>query len=111
MGGLLCCDFKARPHSSNRNTNIDKISRILELVSVHAPTMPLHVACMHHLPYLHSKLFMLAHELVEKEPEAAISWYTVGVWYLTSRKWGEARKYFRYAFSRFGLGWVFHFEL
>ena len=63
---------------------------------MHAPTMPLHIACMHHLPYLHSKLFMLAHELVEKEPEAAISWYTVGVWYLTSRKWGEARKYFRY---------------
>ena len=50
---------------------------------------------MHHLPYLHSKLFMLAHELVEKEPEVAISWYTVGAWYLTSRKWGEARKYFR----------------
>ncbi|KAF8510783.1 hypothetical protein JB92DRAFT_2938245 [Gautieria morchelliformis] len=84
-------------------------SRILELVSVHAPTMPLHVACMHHLPYLHSKLFMLAHELVEKEPEAAISWYTVGVWYLTSRKWGEARKYFSKTSlmdPRFGPAWI-----
>lgn len=57
--------------------------------------MPLHIACMHHLPYLQSKLFMVAHELVEKEPETAISWYAVAVWYLTSRKYGEARKYFR----------------
>ncbi|KAF8573479.1 TPR-like protein [Ramaria rubella] len=84
-------------------------SRILELVSVHAPTMPLHIACMHHLAYLHSKLFMLAHELVEKEPEAAISWYAVAVWYLTSRKWGEARKYFSKTSlmdPRFGPAWI-----
>ncbi|KAF8515403.1 TPR-like protein [Hysterangium stoloniferum] len=84
-------------------------SKILELVSVHAPTMPLHIACMHHLPYLHSRLFMLAHELVEKEPEIAISWYAVGVWYLTSRKWGEARKYFSKTSlmdPRFGPAWI-----
>ncbi|GJJ08566.1 hypothetical protein Clacol_002785 [Clathrus columnatus] len=77
-------------------------SRILEQVSVHAPTMPLHIACMHHLPYLHSKLFMIAHELVEREPEIAISWYAVAVWYLTSRKYGEARKYFSPAWIAFG---------
>lgn len=51
---------------------------------------------MHHLPHLHSKLFILAHEMVEKEPEAAMSWYAVGVWYLTSKKWAEARTYFRH---------------
>lgn len=59
--------------------------------------MPLHIACMHHMSYLQSKLFMLAHELVDKEPEAAMSWYAVGVWYLTSKKWAEARKFFRCA--------------
>ena len=69
--------------------------RILDLVNVHPPSMPLHIACMHHLSYLQSKLFMLAHELVDKEPEAAMSWYAVGVWYLTSRKWADARKFFR----------------
>lgn len=69
--------------------------RILGLVSVHVPTMPLHLACMHHLGHLHSKLFVLAHELVDKEPEAAISWYAVGVWYMCQKKWAEARKYFR----------------
>ncbi|KAF7794820.1 hypothetical protein EIP86_005962 [Pleurotus ostreatoroseus] len=70
-------------------------SKILSLVEVHGPTMPLHVACLYHLPHLHSKLFMLAHELVEKEPESPISWYAVGVWYLTAKKWSEARTYFR----------------
>lgn len=70
--------------------------RILGLVSVHAPTMPLHIACLYHLPHLHSKLFILAHELVEREPESPISWYAVGVWYLTTKKWSEARTYFRY---------------
>lgn len=75
-------------------------SRILQLVSVHAPAMPLHIACMHHLTHLHAKLFILAHEMVDKEPEAAMSWYAVGVWYLTAKKWGEARTYFRCATSR-----------
>lgn len=84
-------------------------SRILELVSVHTPTMPLHIACMHHLPHLQSKLFMVAHELVEKEPEIAISWYAVAVWYLTSRKYGEARKYFSKTSlmdPRFSPAWI-----
>ena len=77
--------------------NVDETlyASILALVDVHEHTMPLHIACMHHLPHLHSKLFILAHEMVEKEPEAAMSWYAVGVWYLTSKKWAEARTYFR----------------
>ena len=70
--------------------------RILGLVAVHAPTMPLHIACMHHLKHLHSRLFILAHELVEREPESPMSWYAVGVWYLTQQKWADARTYFRY---------------
>ena len=57
--------------------------------------MPVHIACMYHLPHLHSKLFILAHEMVQREPENALSWYAVGVWYLTGGKWGEARQYFR----------------
>ncbi|KAH7107890.1 TPR-like protein [Auriculariales sp. MPI-PUGE-AT-0066] len=69
-------------------------SRIQNYVSFHPPSMPLHIACMHHLDHLHSKLFMLAHELVDKEPEHAISWYAVGVWYLSSKKWADCRKYF-----------------
>lgn len=72
-------------------------SRILGLVAVHTPTIPLHIACMHYLSHLHSKLFILAHELVDREPESATSWYAVGVWYLTQKKWSDARTYFRCA--------------
>jgi anaphase-promoting complex subunit 6 len=69
--------------------------RILGLIQVHGPTMPLHIACMYHISHLHSKLFMLAHELVDREPENPVSWYAVGVWYLASGKWSQARQYFR----------------
>ncbi|KAI0925830.1 hypothetical protein AcV5_008457 [Taiwanofungus camphoratus] len=84
-------------------------SRILGLVSIHVPTMPLHIACMHHLSHLNSKLFILAHELVDKEPESPISWYAVGVWYLTSKKYSEARTYFSKTSlmdPRFSPAWV-----
>ena len=70
--------------------------RILGLVAIHPPTIPMHIACMYHLSNLHSKLFILAHEMVDKEPENAVSWYAVGVWYLTAKKWQDARTYFRY---------------
>lgn len=69
--------------------------RILSLVSIHNQTLPLHIACMYHLSHLHSKLFILAHEMVEREPENPMSWYAVGVWYLTGGKWPQARQYFR----------------
>jgi anaphase-promoting complex subunit 6 len=70
--------------------------RILGLVAIHNQTMPLHIACMYHLAHLHSKLFILAHEMVDREPENPISWYAVGVWYLSGGKWTQARQYFRY---------------
>jgi anaphase-promoting complex subunit 6 len=69
--------------------------RILGLIAMHTPTMPLHIACMYHLRHLHSRLFVLAHELVEREPESSIAWYAVGVWYLAQNKWSDARTYFR----------------
>ena len=58
--------------------------------------MPLHIACMYHLSHLHSKLFVLAHEMVDREPENPVSWYAVGVWYLSGSKWAQARQYFRF---------------
>jgi anaphase-promoting complex subunit 6 len=57
--------------------------------------MPLHIACMYHLSHLHSKLFVVAHEMVDREPENPVSWYAVGVWYLSGGKWSQARQYFR----------------
>ncbi|CCM03084.1 uncharacterized protein FIBRA_05204 [Fibroporia radiculosa] len=65
-------------------------SRILGLVSVHAATMPLHIA-------------------LDKEPESPISWYAVGVWYLSAKKWAEARTYFSKTSlmdPRFAPAWI-----
>ncbi|KAF8199522.1 cell division control protein 16 [Pholiota molesta] len=84
-------------------------SRILGLVSIHNQTMPLHIACMYHLSHLHSRLFILAHELVDREPENAMSWYAVGVWYLSNGKWAEARQYFSKTSlmdPRFAPAWI-----
>lgn len=84
-------------------------SRILGLVAIHNQTMPLHIACMYHLAHLHSKLFILAHEMVDREPENPISWYAVGVWYLSGGKWTQARQYFSKTSlmdPRFGPAWI-----
>ncbi|KAJ8586943.1 TPR-like protein [Rhizopogon salebrosus TDB-379] len=84
-------------------------TRILGLAAIHDSTMPLHIACMYHLDHLHSKLFILAHELVEREPENPISWYAVGIWYLASGKWPQARQYFSKTSlmdPRFGPAWI-----
>ncbi|THV04469.1 TPR-like protein [Dendrothele bispora CBS 962.96] len=84
-------------------------SRILDLVSIHHQSLPLHVACMYHLKHLHSKLFILAHDLVDREPDNCISWYAVGVWYLTADKYVEARQYFSKTSlmdSRFSPAWI-----
>ncbi|CCO28611.1 Anaphase-promoting complex subunit cut9 AltName: Full=20S cyclosome/APC complex protein cut9 [Rhizoctonia solani AG-1 IB] len=69
-------------------------SRILDLEAVHPSTLPLHLACMTALPHLHSRLFLLAHELVAHEPDSPSSWYAVGLWYLAVKRYGEAKKYF-----------------
>lgn len=46
------------------------------------------------LPSLHSRLFLLAHELVAHEPDSPSSWYAVGLWYMAVKRHGEAKKYF-----------------
>ncbi|QRV89813.1 cell division control protein [Ceratobasidium sp. AG-Ba] len=84
-------------------------SRILELEAVHPSTLPLHLACMAALPHLHSRLFLLAHDLVAHEPDSPSSWYAVGLWYLAARRHGEAKKYFSKTSlmdPRFGPAWI-----
>src|SRR5260370_2537279 len=45
---------------------------------------------------IRSKLFLLAHEVMQKEPESPISSYVVAIWYLFTKK-------YEYALSR---GWI-----
>ncbi|GAA6027906.1 hypothetical protein JCM8097_001775 [Rhodosporidiobolus ruineniae] len=84
-------------------------TRILALHPSHRPTLPLHLSCMSHLPNLRSKLFLLAHEMVDTEPDDAISWYAVGLWYFAGKRWEEARRFFGKSVlidPRFGPSWL-----
>jgi len=94
-GRIVSRSLRGMPSSGVLVIVSKRARRILGLVAIHPPTIPMHIACMYHLSNLHSKLFILAHEMVDKEPENAVSWYAVGIWYLTAKKWQDARTYFR----------------
>ncbi|GAA5861337.1 hypothetical protein JCM8547_006096 [Rhodosporidiobolus lusitaniae] len=84
-------------------------SRIIALHPSHRPTLPLHLSCMHHLPNLRSKLFLLAHDMVDNEPDDTISWYAVGLWYFSGKRWEESRRFFGKSVlidPRFGPAWL-----
>lgn len=84
-------------------------SYVLAAHEAYGPALPLHLACMYHIPALHSKLFLLAHELVERSPDLATSWHAVGLWYFANKRWDEARRFFGKAIlldPRFGPSWV-----
>ena len=52
---------------------------------------------MQYLPNLRSKLFLLSHELMQKEPENPISSYAVAVWYIFTKKYALARRWIRWS--------------
>ncbi|GAA6063193.1 hypothetical protein JCM10212_000495 [Sporobolomyces blumeae] len=84
-------------------------SKILSLHPSHRPTLPVHLACMQHLPNMRSRLFLLAHEMVDNEPDDAISWYAVGLWYFSGKRWEESRRFFGKSVlidPRFGPAWL-----
>ncbi|WWC93598.1 hypothetical protein V866_000433 [Kwoniella sp. B9012] len=84
-------------------------TKILSRIPGHPTALPLHLACMHHIHRLRSSLFMLAHDLVEQDPQAATTWYAVGLWYFSGKRWAEARRYFSKANlidSRFAPAWI-----
>ncbi|WWC63108.1 uncharacterized protein I303_105708 [Kwoniella dejecticola CBS 10117] len=84
-------------------------NKILSRIPGHPTALPLHLACMHHIHRLRSSLFMLAHDLVEQDPGAATTWYAVGLWYFSGKRWAEARRYFSKANlidSRFAPAWI-----
>lgn len=84
-------------------------SKILARIPGHPSALPLHLACMHYIPRLRSSLFMLAHDLVQQDPDAATTWYAVGLWYFTGKRWAEARRHFSKANlidPRFAPAWI-----
>jgi anaphase-promoting complex subunit 6 len=85
---------RSDPISTSHPAHVDP-HRILSRVPAHPAALPLHLACMHHIHRLRSSLFMLAHDLVDQDPAAATTWYAVGLWYFSGKRWAEARRYFR----------------
>ncbi|KAK4053503.1 anaphase-promoting complex subunit Cut9 [Microbotryomycetes sp. JL201] len=84
-------------------------SVIMDKHPSHKSTLPVHLACMQSLPHLRSKLFLLAHELVDNDPDDAIAWYAVGLWYYSGHRWEESRRFFGKSVlidSRFGPAWL-----
>jgi anaphase-promoting complex subunit 6 len=55
--------------------------------------------CLAVVQKLKNELFILAHRLVESNPESHISWFAVGCYYYCTSKQDVARKYFRKSLS------------
>ncbi|WVQ74870.1 hypothetical protein IAR50_004477 [Cryptococcus sp. DSM 104548] len=84
-------------------------SKILSRIPGHTTALPIHLACMHHIHRLRSALFILAHDLVDQDPQSALTWYAVGLWYFSGKRWADARRYFSKANlidSRFAPAWI-----
>lgn len=58
---------------------------------------------MQHLPNQRSKLFLLAHELMQKEPESPVSSYAVAAWYIFSKKYPIARRWIAWVVYQYNL--------
>lgn len=83
-------------------------SRILKLHYHHLPSLPLHLTCMTMIKKLLPSLFLLAHQLIERDPNSPISWYAAGLWYFSQKRWEESRRFFSKAAlldSRFPETW------
>ncbi|GAA5840967.1 hypothetical protein JCM9279_001275 [Rhodotorula babjevae] len=106
----VLCSRADELHSAMRYAECFKITtHILSIHPSHRLTLPLHLSCMHHLPNLRSKLFLVAHDMVDNEPDDAISWYAVGLWYFAGKRWEESRRFFGKAVlidPRFGPAWL-----
>ncbi|KAI8445811.1 hypothetical protein BY996DRAFT_4649408 [Phakopsora pachyrhizi] len=69
-------------------------SRILALHDYHQPTLPLHLSCMAMIPNLLPSLFLISHQLIERDSNSAISWYGAGLWYFSQKRYEESRRFF-----------------
>lgn len=83
--------------------------RIMEVSKDHEASLPIYISSMYMIPRLRPTLFLVAHHLTETDPDQSAAWYAVGCWYLGTRQWLEARKYFSKCVQmdpRFAPGWI-----
>ncbi|KAF2626739.1 TPR-like protein [Macroventuria anomochaeta] len=70
--------------------------------------LPLHLASLYELSQTNA-LFLLAHDLADTNPNEPGSWLAVGIYYLSTNRIAEARRYFSKASMmdpHFGPAWI-----
>lgn len=55
--------------------------------------LPIYISCLHELKSS-NKLFLMSHELAEKDPKSCITWFCVATYYMVLDRIPEARKFF-----------------
>ncbi|XP_039276969.1 cell division cycle protein 16 homolog [Nilaparvata lugens] len=81
---------------------------VLKKDPYHTSCLPIHISCLVELKKT-NKLFYLAHDLVDLQPESAVSWFAVGCYYYLIGKSDPARRYLGKATSLdrlFGPAWL-----
>ncbi|KAH7413603.1 hypothetical protein DE146DRAFT_731230 [Phaeosphaeria sp. MPI-PUGE-AT-0046c] len=83
-------------------------SSVLENDKYNFTVMPVHLASLYELGQTNT-LYLLAHQLVDSNPQETCSWLAVGVYYLAIGRIAEARRYFSKASMmdpHFGPAWI-----
>ena len=83
--------------------------RIMEVSKDHEASLAIYISTMCVIERLRPTLFLVAHHLLEVDPDLPVGWYAVGCWYLGTRQWLEARKNFSKSVQldpRFAPGWI-----
>ncbi|GIX95883.1 cell division cycle protein 16 homolog [Caerostris darwini] len=83
---------------------------ILNKDPFHLNCLPIHISCLMELDKTNA-LFYLAHKLVDLYPESAVSWYSVGCYYLQINKTDAARRYLSKATTLdrlYGPAWLMY---
>lgn len=83
-------------------------SSILDSDKYNFAVYPLHLACLFELKMANT-LFLIAHDLADNHPGEPCTWLAVGIYYFSTDKVAEARRYFSKASmmdAHFGPAWI-----
>ena len=83
-------------------------SQILATDELNFAVLPLHLSLLYELEHTPT-LFLLAHRLADSHPHEATTWLAVAIYYLSTGKIAEARRFFSKASqmdTHFGAAWI-----
>lgn len=88
--------------------SLELTSAVLKEDKYNFAVLPVHLASLYELGQ-RNNLFLLAHELTETHPSEPCTWHAVGIYYLSTHRIAEARRYFSKASvmdPHFGPAWI-----